>query len=952
MTPERWRQVEEIYYAAVEREPAERTGFLEQACKGDSDLRKNVQTLLNAKDRHSAFLDAGALEAGRAIAVSLQQSLIGRQIGPYDVLALLGSGGMGEVYRASDVRLGRDVAIKILPAEFSQDAERLRRFEQEARTAGMLSHPNVLIVHDVGVHEETPYIVSELLEGETLRERLARGALPFRQGVDYALQVARGLAAAHEKGVIHRDLKPENLFVTNEGLLKILDFGLAKLKRRRVGGVDTDASNVPATETGMVLGTVGYMSPEQARGQEADHRSDIFSFGAILYEILTGTRAFQGASDVEVLHAILKHDPPDVQETQRRWSPGLDRILRRCLEKDPRSRFQSANDLAFAIETLARVSEDSGAPVMHAPASMGQAGRKRTAPFAWIATGLLAVALAVTIAVLYFRTPAAAPEMRVEISTPPTTNPTSFAISPDGRRLVFQAVGSAGQQLWLRSLDTPVAAPIAGTEGAIAPHPFWSPDSRSIGFFAGGKLKRIDVSGGLPQTLADAPDGLGGTWSAEGVILFSPSTNTPLFRVQASGGEVSPVTKLDAPRQTNHGFPFFLPGGRQFLFYALGELRGTYVGSLDSRETKRLTEAESAGAYLGSGWLLFVRQRSLMAQRLDLGRTELTGDPVVLADQVRGGGFGVGAFSVSAGSTLAYRVDRQDRRQLIWFDRSGTPLGTLGDPDVQVYSSPELSRDGHSVVFSRPIQNNADIWRIDAGRASRLTFDPAIDGFAVWSPDGRSIVFSSNRTHVPNLYQKPSATPGGEQLLLQSTQTNVPVDWSRDGRFILYYYRDPKTDNDLWVLPLGADRKPRPFVNTAYDQPYGQFSPDGHWVAYSSNESGRYEIYVVPFPEPGLHKWPVSTSGGVRPRWRSDGKELYYIAPDGRLMAVPIAVSGSTFKPGTPVALFQTRIVGGGTNVSGQQYDVAPDGRFLINTSMEDAGLPITLLLNWKPPAK
>jgi Tol biopolymer transport system component len=572
---------------------------------------------------------------------------------------------------------------------------------------------------------------------------------------------------------------------------------------------------------------------------------------------------------------------------------------------------------------------------------------------------VLLLALA-ALSFVYFReAPNAAPEMRTEINTPSTTDLGSFALSPDGRQITFVASEDGTARLWLRRLDATSAQPLAGTEGAS--HPFWSPDSRSVGFFADNKLKRIDIGGGSPQTLADT-ENRGGTWSSDGTILFARTSNSSLFRIPASGGSPAAVTKLD--KQSSHRFPQFLPGGRQFLFYAQGtpETSGIYLGSLDSPGTKRLAAADTAGAYFSEqaastartrspdGWLLFIRAGTLLAQRLDLGRGELTGDPVTVADPVTfDGAFNVGAFSVSATGLVAYRSGGAGQRQLLWFDRSGKTVGTLGASDANNLSSPRLSPDGRRAAVFRTVQGNADIWLLDSTRSTRFTFDPSRDLFPIWSPDGSRIVFDSNRKGHRDLYVKPSDGSGSEELLLESPQDKTANDWSRDGRFLLYQSNDPQTAAyDLWVLPMEGDRKSFVFLKTNFDERRGRFSPDGRWVAYMSNESGRYEVYVRPFFQGGLSakteggpvpvsgnapgasgggQWQVSTSGGIGPRWRADGKELYYIAPDAKLMAVSITASGATIAPGTPVALFQTRIYGGGTDVTvGAKYDVSGDG--------------------------
>ena len=886
---------------------------------------------------------------------------IGTQLGSHLVTALLGRGGMGEVYRARDTKLKREVAIKILPDEFSRDPERVARFQREAEVLASLNHPNIAAIYDLDEANGSRFLVLELVEGDTLAERIRRGPLPIDEAVNIAKSICEALEAAHEKGVVHRDIKSANIKLTPTGQVKVLDFGLAKV---REAGAAAAFSNSPTllsgSMPGVILGTAAYMSPEQAKGKETDRTTDVWSFGCVLYEMLTGRAAFEGETTGEILGGIFKAEP-DWHRLPAKTPEGIRHLLRRCLKKEQKQRLQYIGDARIEIEeALSGASESTARPA-------GSRTRERlwSVVAAVFLIGMAALAVP-TIVHLREPPPAEAPEMRVDIVTPSSSDPVSFAISPDGRRLVFVASADGQPRLWLRPLDVVTAQPLAGTEGAF--YPFWSPDSRSVGFFAGGKLKRVDIGGGLPQTLANAI-GLGGAWGPEGVILFTQGTSNPIFRIPASGGEVVAVTKLDAPRQNGHRFPQFLPGGRQFLFYVVGrqDSQGIYLGSLDSPAIKRLTAAGTAGLYAPPGWLLFVRQRTLVARRFDLPHGELTGDPVTVADQVGGNDRNLGAFSVSAAGPIAYRGGDAGGRQLTWFDRSGKALGTVGAPDFNGLQDPAISPDGRRVAVDRVVQGNGDIWLLDGTRTTRFTFDASADAFPVWSPDGSRILFRSNRKGDWHVYQKPSNGSGAEELLYEALQPDSPSSWSADGRFILLQGTSPKTIYDLWVLPMSGanaspagrsqeknegDRKARPFLSTPFDERNGQFSPDGQWVAYRSNESGQFEIYVRPFPGPG-GQWQVSTAGGIAPRWRRDGKELYYVAPDGRLLAVPIATKGVTLEPGTPVPLFQTRIVGGGTNPNRPQYDVAPDGRFLINITTEDATTsPITLLQNWKPTAK
>ena len=883
----------------------------------------------------------------------------GARLGPYEVLSPVGAGGMGEVYRARDTRLGRDVAIKVLPANCSTDPDRLRRFKQEACSAGALNHPNILSIYDIGAHEDAPYIVSELLDGETLRKRLIGANLPQRRVIDYALQIAHGLAAAHEKGIVHRDLKPDNIFITKDGRVKILDFGLAKLTQRDGNESQTDVPTRRVdTDPGVVLGTVGYMSPEQVRGQTVDHRSDIFSFGAILYEMLSGQRAFQGESTADTMSAILKEEPPDLSSTNHNVSPTLERLVDHCLEKNPAERFHSARDLAFALEAMSGSVATTTETVTTTAYAQPRLTRRELV--SWLLSGLfLLVALSLTY--LYFRsTPTNEKELtRFYVDPPEKMSFNGPTVSPDGRNLLFEVNAADGKrQLWIRSLASLAAQPIPGTEdGGQA---FWSPDSRFIGFFAGGKLKKVDTYTGTTQVLADVQQSQtrGGTWSREGVIVFAVALRGGLFRVPAAGGSPTQVTIVDSSGNPMAPiWPQFLPDGHHFIYLERSmkpEETGIYIGSLDSTESKLLMHSHAAAVYAHPGYLLFLGDgrgplASLMAQPFDVKSLQLSGEAKPgVQDVAHNPGNGRVFFSASDNGVLVYRTGFVVNRQLTWFSRTGKQLGTLGTVDFIL--GPSLSPDEKRLAIVRAdLSKGTDIWLVDVARGtnSRFTFDPAIEGNPMWSPDGSRIVFSSNRAGVYDLYGKPSNGAGNEELLLKSNDSKYVTDWSSDGRFILYQAANAKTQMDLWALPLFDDKKPVALEQSGFNETQGKFSADGRWIAYVSNESGNNQIYVRNFPPTG-GKWMVSINGGSQPRWRNDGKELFYLGPGNKLMAVQVKSDGTNFEIGTAVPLFEANIAGV-TPMSGGGYVVTHDGqRFLLNLDPEESEpTPMIVVENW-----
>jgi Tol biopolymer transport system component len=875
--------------------------------------------------------------------------MLGKILGHYEITGQLGKGGMGEVYRAHDPKLNRDVALKVLPPEFANDPERMGRFKREAQLLASLNHTNIAAIYGLEESEGLHALVMELAEGPTLADHISKGPIALDEALAIAQQIAEALEAAHEKGIIHRDLKPANIKVTPECAVKVLDFGLAKALEGEAAVADASESptlSLAATKAGVILGTAAYMSPEQARGSVVDKRCDIWSFGIVLYEMLTGKQLFAGETVSDTLAAVLRADV-DWSMLPGKTPASIRALLRRCLTRDRKDRLRDIGEARIAIAE--HLADSSGAS---APETAAVAGSHRFRERLASGTILLLVATLILLAALYFRkTPVDAPGMCLEINAPATSELTSFAVSPDGRRLVFVASAEGQQRLWMRLLDQIAAQPLAGTEGAK--YPFWSPDSRSIGFFAEGKLKRIEVAGGPPQVLASVEFGLGGAWNREGVIVFAQGPTNPLYRVPASGGDPAAITRLDPPRQGGHFFPHFLPDSRHLLFFAQGADQGVYLASLDSAETRRLIVADTQAVYAAPGHLFFMRRGTLFAQRFDDSRRDVAGDPVPVADSVAlDPDYNIGGFSVSETGMLAYRTaGGANLRRLAWLDRSGKEVGMLGTPDDDSLIDPELSPDGRRLAVERTVQGNKDVWLIDTARgaSSRFTFDAEPDYNPIWLPDGSRIAFSSNRKGAFNLYQKASSGAGSDELLLESSLHKFALDWSQDGRFILFIQPDPKGIGDLWVLPLFGERKPFPFVNTSFNEDNGQFSPDGRWIAYQSNESGRSQVHVQPFPGPG-GKWQVSTAGGITPRWRRDGKELFYIAPDGKLMAAPIHTAGQMFDAGVPAALFQTRILGGGTSVyKKQQYVVALDGkRFLIDLSVDEStASPITIVTNW-----
>jgi serine/threonine protein kinase/Tol biopolymer transport system component len=884
---------------------------------------------------------------------------VGTRLGPYEIQSLLGAGGMGEVYKGRDTRLDRTVAIKILPEALAADPQFRERFDREARTISRLDHPHICALYDIGEQDGRAYLVMQHLEGETLELRLERGPLPLNEALIYATQIAEALATAHRVGIVHRDLKPGNVMLTKAGT-KLLDFGLAKASAGAIGaGGGSILPTTPPhlTAQGTILGTFQYMAPEQAEGQDANARTDIFAFGCVLYEMLTGQKAFEGKTQAGLIGAIMHAEPAPVAARQPLVPRALDRVLRKCLAKDPDARWQTARDLHDELTWIADESVSSSPPTPF-PASVFRP-RERVA---WL---LAAVALTAVVAGAVWelrRSPVHLSVMRFEVPTPASSDLTSFALSPDGDALVFVAAADGAAKLWVRRLDHTTAIPLAGTEGAS--FPFWSPDGHAIGFFADSKLKRVDVAGGTPQVLAEAPNGRGGTWSDDGVILFSPTNTavprTVLMRVSAAGGTATPATRL-AAGQVNHRWPQFLPDGRRFLFLsAFGppDANGVYLGSLDGREPIRLLPTESAALFAPPNTLLVVRQRVLRAMQFDPDRGTSGGEDVPVADAVGTDETLLrSALSVSRTGVLAYRpTGGGQRRQLVWVDRTGAQLEPIGPPDDNALGDPGIDPSGRRLVVSRFLGGKGDVWLMDPhrGAATRLTFDPALATNPTWSADGRRVFFLSTRGGGTSLFEKPVAGPGGEQLILRDG--GMPLSASPDGRFVLYTRTGSSTGNDVWALPLaGDDRKPFPVLQTTADERAAEFSPDGRWIAYESNESGRFEIYIRSFPAAG-ETLEVSTTGGTQPQWRHDEKELYYIALDARLMAVSVTASpdGQTLYAGAPVPLFPTRLASGVGLAPGRlQYAVAADGRFLLNTVVgELSAPPITLVLNWTAQAR
>jgi Tol biopolymer transport system component len=870
---------------------------------------------------------------------------------------------MGEVYKARDTRLDRTVAIKVLPQHLSSSPEGRQRFEREAKTISQLSHPHICALHDVGHQDGTEYLVMEFLEGETLTERLARGPLPLEQALRYGIEIADALDKAHRQGVVHRDLKPGNVMLTKSGV-KLVDFGLAKFSASSAAPFSAPTllptQGPDLTAEGTILGTFQYMAPEQLEGKEADARTDIFAFGTVLYEMVTGQKAFSGKTQASLIGAILHTQPSAVSTVQPMSPPALDRVVARCLAKDPEDRWQTAHDAMLELKWIAGAATGSQAG-LPAPIAARRRSREKVA---WIVAGLLLLGLlaAIPFAIRGLRRDAVAGEVfKLSLVPPEKTamHPGHFALSPDGRRLAFVAVAPDGRSLlWVRPLDSLAAEALPGTENGAGP--FWSPDSRFIGFFADQKLKKVEAAGGPPQSLCAAPNGRAGTWNREGVIVFAPNPTGALHRVPAEGGESIPVTKLDEARQENsHRHPHFLPDGRRFLYYVRSyrpENRVVCVGSLDSKDTKRLAGPNAPAAFVRPGFLLYVRDEgALVARRFDSKTLELTGDPVLVAENVRP--YDANAppsFTVAEDGTMALGSGGKAARKLVWLDRTGKELGSLEHRGVII--DIRLSPDQKSVATDHvdPEVGGRQIWvqEFARGVTARFAFGAVSDVSPVWSPDGGRIVFGSDRggtAGINQIYVKASSGAGAEELLFRSSETKFITDWSTDGRFLLFEADTPdRATRDLWVLPLEGARKPLPYLTTAFNESLGRFSPDGRWVAYVSDETGRPEVYVQSFPA-STGKWKVSSDGGSQPVWRRDGRELFYLSRNRQIHSVAVAPNPATFEAGSPRPLFSMPAFFAAGTGSRFHYDATADGqRFLVSRSWDsETGYTVHVVVNW-----
>jgi len=872
----------------------------------------------------------------------------GTKLGPYEIQSPLGAGGMGEVYRARDARLDRDVAVKVLSAKLSSDPASRQRLEREAKAISKLSHPHICTLHDIGHQDGVDFLVMELVEGETLDQRLTKGPLlPPEQTLRIAAQIAGALAKAHKLGIVHRDLKPSNVMLTKTGA-KLMDFGLAKEfgpppLPDALTAMTAEQSKL--TAEGTIVGTFQYMAPEQLEGKDADARTDIFALGALIYEMATGQPTFTGKSRASIIAAILSFEPEPMKALQPMRPSALERVVKKCLAKDPDERWQSASDLATELIWIAEGGSQAGeAP--HAPTRNTKWQR-----VSWLLAAtffLLAVAGG---AAWWKASNRRLPPMYFHSPVPFAAN--DLALSPDGRTLAMVTYSTQANNyvLWTNEVGGRQTNSLVGTQGAS--YPFWSPDAKFIGFFADGKLKKVDASGGQVQVLCDAPNGRGGTWNRDGVIVFTPDGFGGLFRVSSSGGPPLEMTQLDAARfETSHRWPVFLPDGKHFLYLAANfagrlENNAIFLGALDSQERRLLVSTSANAAYAEPGYLLYLRDKTLVAQSFDRRRYVLSGEPHTLSDEVLY--FPVvdrAVFSVSSGAVLVTQTGKgASLSQVTWFDRSGKPAGTVGMPGT--YSNVRLSPDGRRVAVDQtdPDGRNVDIWILepDRGATTRLTFDPSYHATPIWSPDGKQILFSVNRKLGFQLHLKNADGSGSEDEVADfGTLSSInPWDWSRDGKYALV-----RKANELWYLSW-PERVAKPLLQVKWTVRNAQFSPDGRWMAYASNETGRMEIYVSPFPT-GNGKWQVSSAGGEEPRWRQDGKELSYLSADGKMMAVPVK-TGTSFEAGFPAALFQTHRR---QPVSAQDvfsYDVSGDGqRFLILSKVDEANpAPLSVLLNW-----
>ncbi len=958
MDAERWRKIEELYHASSEMAENQREAFLLNACQGDEDLRREVRSLLAHEDRAGNFIETSAFEiSARRMAAEGDKSLaaesdpveVGAVVSHFQVGEKLGRGGMGVVYRAQDTELGRSVALKFLSSDTARDTQSLERLRREARAASALNHPNICTIYEIGTHGKQSFIAMELVEGETLEERLTKGALPTDQVLRYAMQIAQALGKAHKAGFVHRDLKPANIMLTKAGT-KLMDFGI--VKHQPNGKLDPQEAKL--TGEGTIFGTLHYMAPEQLEGSEADARSDIFSLGEVIYEMATGEAAFSGKSRASLIASILTAEPLPMRTRQPMTPSALERTVRRCLAKDPEDRWQSASDLSVELQWTAEGGGDASQPAIP--------WRNRERLY-----GVLALLLAAAVigGFSYWRwSRSELPVLIAQISPPRNVqfrfsgglDFQSLALAPDGHAVAFGAIDESGKiMLWIRPFDSAESHPLLGTENAG--NLFWSPDSRTIGFFADGKLKAIDASGGATNILADVPYDLGGSWNRNGTIVYSEFAKG-LYEVKAGASPV-PLVKTDGVKIRSCAKPQFLPDGKHLIYFIDSddaEVKGTWLASLDGKRERLLTRG--IAATFSSGFLLYVRGEALMAQAINPSSGELKGDPRTLVDHVSVGPGGA-LFSVSENRLLYQPASQANSKQLTWFDRNGRKVDVVGETGD--YFDLRLSPDEQKLALNAG-SPYSDIWVDEMAHPAqnRLTIEPGTDhGLPVWSPDSRQIVYaalSGKGTH--GIYERQANGVGSDELLLPAESSDVgvlPTSWSHDGKFLLFSHGTIPQPSGLWILPISGERKPRRVPNAPDTGEDGQFSPDGKWIAFTSRESGTDEIYVIPFDEAsfaspnskptpgGGSKWQISNHGGRSSRWRDDGREIYWLSPRGQIMAAKIENKDGGIEVHPPETILRAGI----DMVIFEPYDVTRDGKKFIVNMPSDQDLSLTLMVNW-----